>query len=100
MAMGSGRGQVRQILRAAAAGVALTTFVLPVGLDYERRPPRTWRQLTCAYSVSEITRGAGLAVRSAHGDDACALLRRLGLDVERWSLMSGAAPQGEGVARP
>lgn len=89
-ALGLGAGRfsrthVQQILKVTAAGVAVGAFVLPIGWDYPHRPPRTWRELACTYRVAEIMRGGDFLMPDAHGGDACAVLRRLGLDVEPWS---------------
>jgi hypothetical protein len=78
------RPEVQRIINMVVIGAVVGAFALPLTWGYrQRQEARTWRETACAYRLREVVRRTNsmLAVAVKDGEDACATLARLGLDV-------------------
>jgi hypothetical protein len=74
--------EVQRVINLMAVGVVVGAFALPVAWGYRQgREARAWREMACAYRLREAVRRTNSMLTVRHGDDPCATLSRLGLDV-------------------
>ena len=77
------RPEVERLIKMVATGVVIGAFALPLGWGYQqRREAQTWREAACAYRLRDVARVTNLVLKARHGEDSCAALRRLGLEVD------------------
>jgi hypothetical protein len=78
------RPAVQRILNTVMIGAVVGAFAVPLAWGYRlRQEARGWRQTACAYRLREVVQrpDSMRAVAVKDGEDACATLTRLGLDV-------------------
>lgn len=78
------RPQVQRVINVVVVGTVIGAFAFPVTWGYrQHQEARTWRETACVYRLREVARrtNAMLAIAGKDGEDACATLARLGLDV-------------------
>jgi hypothetical protein len=76
------RPEVERVVRVVVIGVAVGALLLPLTWAYQhRRAARAWRETACTYRLREAVRLTNAMLTVKSGDDACATLSRLGLEV-------------------
>jgi hypothetical protein len=76
------RPEVQRIINVVVIGTMVGAFVLPVTWGYrQQQQARTWHETACAYRLREAVRRTNFMLAVKGGEDACATLARLGLDV-------------------
>lgn len=79
--------ELERALKVIAVVALIGAIALPVGWGYEQRQrARAWRETACAYRLREVARATNSLVGSDPRGGACAVVRQLGLDVERGRL--------------
>ena len=74
--------RVQRIINVVVIGTVVGAFVLPVTWGYrQRQEARTWHETACAFRLREVVRRTNFMLAGTDGENACATLARLGLDV-------------------
>jgi hypothetical protein len=74
---------VERPLRVIAALALLGAIVFPFGWGYaQRRQARAWQETACAYRLGDVARRTNSLLSVDERDNACAVLHRLGLDLD------------------
>ena len=74
--------EVQSVLKALGVLSLVALMLAPLSWGYEqRRQARAWQSVACAYRVRELTQRPSI-VRVEYANDPCAVLQRLGLDLE------------------
>jgi hypothetical protein len=74
--------EVQRIINVVVIGTVVGAFALPVAWGYrQRQEARTWHETACAYRLREAVRRTNFMLAVKNGEEACATLARLGLDV-------------------
>jgi hypothetical protein len=75
--------EVEVVLKSLALIVFLMLVVLPAAWGYEQRQQaRQWRSVACAFRIREVEQRAPILASLGHRPDPCAILERLGLELE------------------
>jgi hypothetical protein len=73
---------VQRIINVVVVGAVVGAFLLPVTWGYRQgQQARAWRETACAYRLRDAVRRTNSMLTLRSGDDPCATLARLGLDL-------------------
>ena len=73
---------VQRIINVVVIGTVVGALALPLSWGYrQRQEARTWRETACAYRLREAVRRTNFMLAVKDGENACATLARLGVDV-------------------
>lgn len=76
------RPEVQRIINVVVIGTVVGLVALPVTWGYrQRQEARAWHETACAYRLREAVRRTNFMLAVQDGEEACATLARLGLDI-------------------